>query len=61
VPVVGCVWASLVAAGLAQNHHLRLCRDEKPRRNLSAFVPVSQALPALALFLAHVVSFSSAT
>jgi hypothetical protein len=58
VPVVGRVRASLIPACRAQHHPLRLGGNENPRRNLGTFVPVSQALPALALF-GHVSSFPS--
>lgn len=59
VSVVGRVRASPVPACRAQHHPLCLGGDEEPRRNLGAFVSVSQALPALAVF-AHVSSFPTA-
>ena len=59
VSVVCRMWASLIAARLAQHHLLHFCRKEKPRRNLGSFVPVSQALPTLAWSFAHVVPFKT--
>jgi hypothetical protein len=48
--------APLITAHRAHNHPARFCRDEEILTQAQSFFPISQALPALAVFI-HVDPF----